>query len=699
MKTFYWLAHVVLFLIVSTCNAAQLGTLYEQTVDPFNSIVPNVTIAGGNAIGNNQTLALSAQATACTTCTLFYYWTAPGGKFQGTANSPNVIWIPPVVNTVQTYNIQVIVGDGKGRVATAVLPVTVSPTINACQDGVTVPKLYEMGGWSETSYLSIDWQPIGNATSYILQESTAANFAINTQYTNAGAGNSSLVLYNKINGTYYYRVKAQNSCGASGWSNVATRVVKANAPPNTPSSPSPLSASVGASRTQTLSWVGGDIDGQAEYAIEMGTAPNAMWFVQGYGDANSFNTSKLVTWSLNPSTTYYWRVRSKDDRGAEVFGPTWSFTTAASSADLVPISTTVVGPIANGKTVTMNVVVQNQGDFASDGGILRFYYSPYENGQDREYPGRWRGLPVLQPGASTTISMDLPISDLLAGPSYLVAKIDTYLMMTERDVSNNFISYPINYVDTQAPTISYFDFRWGSLGTYKTSQPNQFVFSVSDDIGVTSLDLSYSTDNGTTWNAIVSNYPVSGAYATANYDWSIPANTPLNTTFKVKMVARDGSGNLASSILGPYTLIDGSAPAVALSSPLPGEVWNLNTPHPISWTATSPNGIKQVSLTYYYNNGNSAIPIATLAGNPGTYVWTLPALAAYASTTGQIVVEVMDNNSNSVRVRSSYFTARDAAAPPPAPWVAPGQATAVTPATTLYTSQGNGSPVVAVDAA
>lgn len=698
MKSIFKLVQITFLMLASVCQGAHLGTLYEQVTDPSNSVVPGVRLTGSGTIANNQVLPLNAQATACSTCTPFYYWSAPTGRFEGIANSPNVTWIPPIVNASQTFNIQVTVGDGKGRIASAVLPVTVSPTINACLDGVTVPKLYEMGGWSEANFLPIEWQTIGNATGYVLQEATNSGFSSVSEYTTSGYASASKILYNKSNGTYYYRVKARNDCGDSGWSNTSARVVKVNAPPNIPSGPTPADGAVGIGRTPTLAWNGGDADGQVEYVIKFGTDPNNLWFVQGYGTPNSFNTTKLIDWSLNPATTYYWRIRAQDDRGLETDGPIWSFTTAPSTspADLVPISATVTGTIANGNTVTMNVVVKNQGDLASDGGILRFYYSPYENGRDVEFSGKQRGIPALPPGASTTISTVLPISGLLAGGSYLVANIDTYLMLTERDVSNNAISYPINTVDTQAPVISSFSFPNAVNGVLKTYGEANFYYTVQDNIAASSVDLSYSSDNGTSWTAITSNYPVTTGSGN-RYAWTLPGTVALNNQFKVKVSARDSSGNVGSSILGPYTVIDGSKPTAGVTSPAAGDVWNLGSAHAVTWNATSPNGIKQVRVSYRYANGSASQTVATVTGNPGTYSWTLPTASNYASTSAQIVLDVTDNNDNTSQISSGYFTVRDAAAPPAVPWTAGSNVTTVPTVSTLHTSQNNGSPAVAVD--
>lgn len=695
---------LLLLLLITTTegNTAQLGSLFEQRNNVNSCLVPEVTLTGdATSIVNTQTLHLNANATYCNGCTPFYFWEATGGSFSGSENSPNVIWIPPKTNSDQTYNIFVTVGDGQGKIATNYYSVNVTVTggVSACTTALGTPQLYNGGLWVENNYLVLDWQQISNATSYVLQESTSSSFSGTNEYTASGYASTSRTLNNKANGTYYYRVKAYNSCGDSGWSNVSTRVVKANALPKTPATPLPANGSTSVSRTPTLSWSGGDADGLAEYAVELGTAPNNMWFAQGYGDSNSYSTSKLINLSLKPSTTYYWRVRSKDDHGSTVIGPIWNFTTANSSADLVPISATVAGSIANGKTVTMNVVIQNQGNYASDGATLRFYYSPSENGQDYEYIGRVKGLPILQPGASAAVSMDLPIRDLLPGTSYLVAKVDTYLMTTERDVSNNTISYAINYTDIQSPVFSYFDFRYPVNGAIKTNSKASFVYTILDDIGASSIDLFYSSNNGVSWSPIVSKYPVvsNGGYGVNTYDWTIPASTPLNSAFKVKIAARDSSGNMSSSQLGPYTVIDGSMPNVSISSPAQGNVWDLNSTHSINWSAVSPNGIHKVLLTYYYNNGRSATPIASLSGNPGNYSWTIPASSLYASTTGQIVLDIIDNNFNKVTVKSGYFTVRDSSIPPPAPWTSPSQITSVPSVSTSYTDQHDNSPTIAVD--
>jgi hypothetical protein len=684
-----------LLLAASNLFASNLGILYEQVYDGSNTVIPAATISGATSVANNSTLALTATPSVCSGCIPSYYWEADGGTFQGSPNSSTVTWVPPKTNSTQVFNIQCIVGDGKGREASAWKSVTVGNTVTACTSTVSAPTFYNPGLYTETTSLSLGWQNVNNATQYTLQESTTSNFASSTIY-NYSAPTSSATLTGKANGIYYYRVKAQNNCGISTWSNIVQLEVRANAPPNAASSPSPANTATGVSRTPYLSWTGGDSDGSADYAVEYGTDPSNMWFIQGYESPNKYNNSMQISWSLNPSTTYYWRVRAKDDKGAITIGPTWSFTTSSQSADLVASAIDVVGTVANGQTVTVNVTVQNQGDFLADGGTIGFYYSSFENGKDAEYKYAWRGVPQLSPGQSAVISTTLTIQGLKAGSSYLVANIVPLVQATESDLSNNTISYPISYTDTTAPNIQYFDYRYPNGNTFKTNAKSTFVYTVLDDISVAGVDLYYSTNNGSTWTSIATNFPVTNGGFGNGYDWVIPAATPLNNQFKVRIVAKDGSGNSSEKILGPFTIIDGSTPAISFTSPLGGEVWALGSTKTISWTASSPNGIKKVQLTYWYA-ANQATSIAQLSTNPGSYAWTLPTVSTFASNDAKIAIEVTDNNNNTVRLTSNSFTVADASAPPPAPWGSQTQITTVPVIGTLYTSQGDSGPATTVD--
>ncbi len=70
---------------------------------------------------------------------------------------------------------------------------------------------------------TVGWGAVADATSYTLEEDDNAGFASpTTRYTGAA---TSWNATGKAVGTYFYRVKASNGVGPSGWSNVASTVV------------------------------------------------------------------------------------------------------------------------------------------------------------------------------------------------------------------------------------------------------------------------------------------------------------------------------------------------------------------------------------------------------------------------------------------------------------------------------------------
>ncbi len=86
-----------------------------------------------------------------------------------------------------------------------------------------VPVLNSINNPNGGSGYTVSWQAAYLASTYTLQEATNANFTgAVTRYTGAG---TSWAAVNKPVGTYYYRVKASNSWGDSGWSNVQQTTV------------------------------------------------------------------------------------------------------------------------------------------------------------------------------------------------------------------------------------------------------------------------------------------------------------------------------------------------------------------------------------------------------------------------------------------------------------------------------------------
>ena len=93
----------------------------------------------------------------------------------------------------------------------------------------------------------------------------------------------------------------------------------------TPRAPSPVDGAVEVDYAPTLTWIAG----ASTYDVYFGTSPTPPL-------ASSNQTeSSFVPGALDFTTTYYWRVVSRDSLGTEVPGPVWSFTTAGQCSERV----------------------------------------------------------------------------------------------------------------------------------------------------------------------------------------------------------------------------------------------------------------------------------------------------------------------------------------------------------------------------
>jgi hypothetical protein len=75
--------------------------------------------------------------------------------------------------------------------------------------------------------------------------------------------------------------------------------------------------------------------------------------------------------------------------------------------------------------------------------------------------------------------------------------------------------------------------------TWKVNSVQNITWTASDNVGVTSVDLSYSVDGGSSWTTIATGLANSGSYG-----WTIP-NVP-GTTNRVLATAHDAAGNTGS---------------------------------------------------------------------------------------------------------------------------------------------------------
>ena len=104
-----------------------------------------------------------------------------------------------------------------------------------------------------------------------------------------------------------------------------------NCPPNEPSDPSPSDGAIDVDRETTLSWTCSDRDGDPlTYDIYFGDESSPPKLI-----SNQSSTTYAPE-SLEPITTYYWKVVAWDEYGATTSGAVWGFTTKANTPPNAP---------------------------------------------------------------------------------------------------------------------------------------------------------------------------------------------------------------------------------------------------------------------------------------------------------------------------------------------------------------------------
>ncbi len=132
---------------------------------------------------------------------------------------------------------------------------------------------------------------------------------------------------------------------------------------------------------------------------------------------------------------------------------------------------------------------------------------------------------------------------------------------------------------------------------------------------ITSVDIEYSTDNGTSWTNIIT--------STANdniYEWIVPDTQSNNCLIKII----ESGGTTSDTSDAVFVIATVVVPTITITSPNGGEAWEIESIHNITWT--SAGGVGNVRILYSLTNGVSWYEIIASTENDGIYYWTLPGI-------------------------------------------------------------------------
>ena len=112
--------------------------------------------------------------------------------------------------------------------------------------------------------------------------------------------------------------------------------------------------------------------------------------------------------------------------------------------------------------------------------------------------------------------------------------------------ADTFINSGTPVGDTQAPVADLTAPNGGEQ--WKVGSSHALMWSASDNVGVTGIDLAWSSDGGSVWTPVAA-----GLANTGTYPWVVPASA--TTAGRVRVIARDAANNLgADSSLANFTV-------------------------------------------------------------------------------------------------------------------------------------------------
>ncbi|MBM2833971.1 MAG: hypothetical protein HW406_1132 [Candidatus Brocadiaceae bacterium] len=234
--------------------------------------------------------------------------------------------------------------------------------VSNCQ-APSVPTLYSITSSSNSYYVT--WSAASGASYYNLQEDDSSSFSSPmVVYTNNGL---SWYSGDKLPGTYYYRVKAINNCGESGWSSTQSVTIKANQGPGEIIALSPADGAVNQPLSLTLSWSASHAGGESlRYNVYVVEADTTIFYPN---NIKSFEqTGKTYSISSIPyNTVISWGIEAIDDTGDRRFSSMFHFTTIGDNG--APTGSILINNGAASTTsysVTLNLSATDSGSGVRD---------------------------------------------------------------------------------------------------------------------------------------------------------------------------------------------------------------------------------------------------------------------------------------------------------------------------------------------
>jgi hypothetical protein len=304
----------------------------------------------------------------------------------------------------------------------------------------------------------LDWNSSSDAVTYELQVSTSEQFGstvLSQSELTATEYNveASVLSYST---EYFWRVRAVNTTGNSGWSTVwkFTTAAEPIPLPGVPQLVAPADNATNISLTPTLNW--NSSSNAVSFELQVSASEQFVSTVLSQSDltATEYNVAASV---LSYSTEYFWRVRAVNTTGNSAWSTVWSFTTEdepiplpgvpqlvapannATNISLIPIFDWNSSPDA----VTYELQVSESDQFTStiinQSGLTNTEYSVSASVLNYSTEYHWRVRAVNTTGNSDWSTVwNFTVIDFINSPSNLEGTVQPgKINLTWEDKSNN----------------------------------------------------------------------------------------------------------------------------------------------------------------------------------------------------------------------------------------------------------------------
>lgn len=243
-------------------------------------------------------------------------------------------------------------------------------------------------------------------------------------------------------------------------------------------------------------------------------------------------------------------------------------------------------------------------------------------------------------GTAQEFTWIVPNIEVINKAQIRVSTVDLGARRTS-DSTGNFSILKMPAGDTQAPMVTFLSPRGNE--EFVAGNNLQISWTSSDNVGVTSQDLSLSLDGGTT-------FPISIASGltgtTQSFVFPIP-ETLSGSQARLRLVVKDGAGNTAQAITPANFTIkesaDSTVPTVTISSPITNSSLIAGQSIQVNWQSADNRAVASQALLISFDAGQSFTTVANFGAADSSFV--INNIDKLNFTTSQAVIKVTAKDS------------------------------------------------------